>query len=124
MSHYTLTQTRINNLDTLTRVMEDLGLRFEVGENLTVKGYAETRRVDIKVKGKARYGGEFEFGFKLKSDGSYEMIYDPYYNNELQREILQNYTKEELREKFLRKGFSISEEEVMEDNRLKLIIMA
>jgi len=35
-----------------------------------------------------------------------------------------NITKEELREKFLRKGFSISEEEVMEDNRLKLVIMA
>jgi len=124
MSHYTLTKTRISNLSTLSKVMEDLGLQFEIGEGLTIKGYAETKEVDIKVKGNSRFNHEFEFGFKLMPDGTYEMIYDTYYNENLQREILQNYTKEELTEKFLRKGLSLSDAEVIENGRIKLQVMA
>jgi hypothetical protein len=71
MSHFSTLRTKISDAAVLTQSLSDLGIT--VKENADIRGYNGQRvRADIV----AVLEGEYDLGWSLNADGSYDLIAD------------------------------------------------
>ncbi|MFQ6111965.1 MAG: DUF1257 domain-containing protein [Nitrospinota bacterium] len=126
MSHFTQIQTKITDLNCLKTALEDIGFSYREGD-IKVKGWrGKTEKVELVVNTGSMYG----IGFKRNEDGFYEVVADWWgvqsRTGIKQRTFInrlnQRYAYHKVLTEAKNKGFTVAEDEVMEDKTIKLVV--
>lgn len=127
MSHYSLVKTQITNLDCLVKALINMGFKeehIEISETaLPLKGYQgdfRNQKGNIRIKGSGWKGQNYvggasnDLGWELQTDGSYAFHVSDYdrgkYNTTWQNKLVQQYSKEVIKEVTAMKNFFIESE--------------
>ena len=124
MSHWSLAETPIKNIDLLKKGAEKVGLKVETG-NVVARGYGRRKeRVDAVIR-----GNSYDIGFKWSREkGKYDVIADVWgWETEKGRgsykktmdSLVDRYTSEEMKKVARAKGHMIHET-VEEDGTIRL----
>lgn len=122
MSHFSRIKTQMVEKAFLLQALKDSGYRYEVGENLKIRGYGGTQtQVEIKVPTKAR---NYDIGFR-QAGKVYECIADWWgvrgiNQKTFLQQITQRYAYHATVNKLEAQGFSLVSEEVQGRNRIHL----
>lgn len=117
MSHFVKIQTRIREKDPLIRTLRGLNLRFEVGENLVVRGYSGNReRAEMVVY----TGSQYNIGF-VRRDDAYEIVADwwgvekhsPLRQESFLRELNQRYAYNLILDQAVEQNLIVEKEETL-----------
>ena len=114
MSHFTSVKTKIKNLKSLKKTIEEVFPGYEILENETVRGYEGVTKSDIVIRGKKR---NYDIGFTKVQDGTYTIVSDWWGANRefgteqsvIQR-IQQGYSKNLVKAQAKKFGFFVKEE--------------
>lgn len=131
MSHFTCIRTQIKHLDALVQALADVGFNnVEVHETAQhLYGYqGDIRPQMAEVIIRREYIGHAsnDIGFKRQEDGQFEAIiseYDCYkYSQEWLNRLTQRYGYHALMATAPAQGFSIEEEETLEDGTIRVVV--
>lgn len=127
MSHFSKMKTKIKDLWILESTCNKLGLNFERGEGMQVRGYSGlSKKADAVVK-----FDEYDLGFVQQEDGSYEAVADFEYGLQrhegvntakLMDDINQGYACEGIRQRAMSEGYGV-EETTEEDGTVVLNVI-
>ncbi|AFY57556.1 Protein of unknown function (DUF1257) [Rivularia sp. PCC 7116] len=131
MSHFTAIKTQIKDRDALVKALADVGFKnIEVHETAeSLYGYqgdvrAETAEVIIRRKYVGSYSNDI--GFKLQEDGQYQAIISEFdrgrYNQQWLGKVMQRYGYYSLMASAQEQGFTVEEDEVMEDGTVRVVV--
>jgi hypothetical protein len=131
MSHFTAIKTQIKDREALVKALADVGLKnLEIHETAqSLYGYqgdvrAETAEVIIRRKYVGSYSNDI--GFKLQEDGQYQAIISEYdrgrYNQQWLGKVMQRYGYYTLMASAEEQGFTVEEDEVMEDGTVRVVV--
>lgn len=131
MSHFTAIKTQIKDRDALVKALADVGLKnIEIHETAqSLYGYqgdvrAETAEIIIRRKYVGSYSNDI--GFKLQEDGQYQAIISEYdrgrYNQQWLGKVMQRYGYYTLMASAQEQGFTVEEDEVMEDGTVRVVV--
>jgi len=121
MSHFTRVQTKLRNIETVKRAVEDLG--YDVVEGGKVRGYGNDRaNADLVI----RLKGGYDVGFTQNKDGEVMMVAD-LWGLKIDRtsflgQITQRYAYHTVVEQAASQGFQLSAEEVQQDGSVRLVM--
>ncbi len=126
MSHLTIVKTKMTDISAIKMALTDMGYTFEEGELMVRDWQKRYRKVDLVIKTGSRY----EIGLRENKEGIYEIVADWWgienYTSikrlPFMRELKRRYAYHKVKEEVERKGFSFAEEEVLEDNTIKLVV--
>ena len=129
MSHFTTVETKIKNLNLLKRVLKELGYAYteaEVNQHVKVRGYqgqktdaemvihaSKTYDVGVRVTEKGVVFVADWWGVETTRGVSEEVFI---------KQIVQRYSYHTVMEAVQAKGYTVAEEEVEEDQTIKLKI--
>lgn len=131
MSHFTSIKTQIKNLEALVKALADVGFnQVEVHETAQpLYGYqGDIRPEAAEVIIRRHYIGSAsnDIGFKQQEDGQFEAIiseYDRYkYSQEWLNELTQRYGYHSLMATAPAEGFTVEEEETLEDGTIRVVV--
>jgi hypothetical protein len=131
MSHFTCIKTQIKNADALVKALADVGFhQVEVHENAQhLYGYqGDVRSQTAEVIVRRQYIGvaSNDIGFKRQDDGNFEAIISEYDRNKYSQQWLngltQRYGYHTLMATAPAQGFSIEEEETLEDGTIRVVV--
>lgn len=120
MSHFTRIRTRLHNLDTLQKALEDLGYTVEHGG--VARGYGtQTQAADLVI----RTGSQYDIGFR--SEGGQVMMVADLWGLKIDREkflseVTQRYAYITVLEQAAARGWHSVNEEVQEDGSIRLVM--
>ena len=131
MSHFTCIKTQIKHQDALVQALADVGFKtVEVHETAQhLYGYQgdvrpQTAEVIIRRQHIGRWSNDI--GFKRQADGHFEAIisdYDrPTYSQQWLNGLTQRYGYHALMATAPEQGFSIEEEETLEDGTIRVVV--
>jgi len=134
MSQCIKIKMRIKDKETLAEALKELGLKVEIGENLSVKTYAGGKTaVEIKVKGTggawqsnicSDSDGYYSIGFAKTADGTYEMVGDDYWpmmkNEKFKNQISQKCSEILVKQECESNGYMISDMNVDEHGNMHI----
>lgn len=121
MSHFTSIKTQIKNRDALVTALSDIGFKnIELHETAQhLYGYQGDVRQYIGSSSN-------DIGFKQQTDGQYEAIISEYdrhrYNEQWMNKLMQRYGYHALKATAQEQGFTIEEDEVMQDGTVKVVV--
>jgi hypothetical protein len=123
MSHFTQIKTRIRNLDSLGKALQDLGIAYERGV-VSIRGYqGETRQGSLVI----RQENGHDVGFAWNSQ-DYEMIADlafwkqPWSVERFVGKVQQRYAYHTVLAESAEKGFNLTTQENREDGTVRLVL--
>lgn len=131
MSHFTSIKTQIKNRDALVTALTDIGFKnIELHETAQhLYGYqGDVREQTAEVIIRRQYIGSSsnDIGFKQQADGQYEAIISEYdrhqYNQQWMNKLMQRYGYHALKATAQEQGFTIEEDEVMQDGTVKVVV--
>jgi len=131
MSHFTSIKTQIKDRDALVKALNDVGLKnLEVHESAqSLYGYqGDVRPETAEIIIRRKYVGSAsnDIGFKLQEDGQYQAIISEYdrhkYNQNWLGKVMQRYGYNTLMNSAEEQGFTIEEDEVMEDGTVRVVV--
>ncbi len=131
MSHFTCIKTQIKHQDALVQALADVGFHtVEVHETAQhLYGFqGDVRPQTAEVIIRRQYIGQAsnDIGFKRQADGHFEAIiseYDRYkYSQQWVNELTQRYGYHTLMATAPAQGFSIEEEELLEDGTIRVVV--
>jgi hypothetical protein len=131
MSHFSTIKTEIKDIDALVQALADVGFqKVEVhSEAQCLYGYqGDIRPQTAEVIIRRKYIGSAsnDIGFKQQSDGTFEAIISEYdrsrYSQQWLNGLMQRYGYHLLMKEAPAQGFSIEEEEVLEDETVKVVV--
>ena len=131
MSHFTCIRTQIKHPDALIQALADVGFNnVEVHETAQhLYGYqGDIRPQTTEVIIRREYIGHAsnDIGFKRKEDGHFEAIISEYdrtqYSQEWLNSLTQRYGYHALMATAPTQGFSIEEEETLEDGTIRVVV--
>lgn len=131
MSHFTCIRTQIKNQNALLKALADVGFKeVEVHETAQhLYGYqGDLRSQTAEVIIRRQYIGSAsnDIGFKRQENGQFEAIISEYDRNKYSQEWLngltQRYGYHMLMETAPEQGFSIEEEETLEDGTIRVVV--
>lgn len=126
MSHFTQVKTKITDITTLKKALEELGYGYIEGD-VKVRGWRGiTERADLAVS----TGSPYNIGFRRSEDGSYEVIADWWgvqsrtglSERAFVRNVNQRYAYHKVVDEVTRRGYMVSEDEVTADNTIRLVV--
>ena len=123
MSHFTRVKTQMIEREYLTKALQDLGYKYEVGK-VQVRGYGGNRSgVEIKV---ATQNPGYDIGFHKTGD-AYEIVADWWGLHDINREqflqqLTQRYAYHAARAKLEEQGFTLVSEEGQVGERVHLVL--
>ncbi len=131
MSHFTVLNTQLVDLDALLKALTDLGFSqvevHPIAQNLY--GYQGDMRPEAaEVIVRREYIGKAsnDIGFKRTSSGTFDAIISEYdrekYSEEWLDRLLQRYAYHAARAKLEAQGFDLVSEEMQEDGRIHLVL--
>lgn len=120
MSHFTTIKVQIKNGQILHEVLQELGYKVEV--NTQVRGYLG-ERTDAEYV--IRRSNGYDLGFRLQGE-EYELVADFWGAKidpqQLINSITQKYAHKTLLSTVEQEGFTIEEEETLEDGTVRVVI--
>lgn len=131
MSHFTCIKTQLKNLDTLIQALADVGFHdIEVHEKAQhLYGYqGDVRPQTAEVIIRRQYIGTAsnDIGFKQQDDGQFEAIISEYdcqkYSQEWLNNLTQRYGYHTLLATAPEQGFTVEEEETLEDGTIRVVV--
>lgn len=123
MSHFTSIKTKMKDKPLVLKSLQDLGLSYEEGDNLTVRGFAGQRMlVDIKINLQFSY----DIGLRQRENG-YELVADWFgvrgvNQEDLTQKLNQRYAYHATRTQMEAQGFDMVEEKVEETGQIRLVL--
>ncbi len=120
MSHFTTIKVQIKNGEILRQSLEELG--YQVKCNTSVRGYrGDTTQAEYVI----RQNNGYDLGFRCKGE-NYELVADFWGANINQQafvnSITQKYAHNTLMATVQDQGFSIEEEEILEDGTVRVVV--
>ena len=120
MSHFTTIKVQIKNGEILHQVLKEL--EYQVECNTKVRGY---RGDTIEAEYVIRQSNGFDLGFRRKGE-DYELVAD-FWGARINQEqfinsIAQKYAHKTLMSSVQEQGFSVEEEETLEDGTVRVIV--
>ncbi|BAY82597.1 hypothetical protein NIES267_20800 [Calothrix parasitica NIES-267] len=131
MSHFTSIKTQIKDRDALVKALNDVGLKnLEVHETpqglYGYQGDVRPETAEIIIRRKDVGSSSNDIGFKLQDDGQYQAIISEYdrhrYNEQWLGKVMQRYGYYTLKASAEEHGFTIEEDEVMEDGTVRVVV--
>jgi hypothetical protein len=131
MSHFTTIKTQIKDTDSLVKALADVGFkRVEVHETeQSLYGYLGDIRpetAEVIIRRKYISGSSNDIGFKRQTDGSFQAIISEFdrrrYSQEWLNQVTQRYGYHLLKATAPAEGFTVEEEEVLEDGTIRLVV--
>lgn len=131
MSHFTCIKTQIKHQEALVQALADVGFnKVEVHETAQhLYGYqGDIRPQTAEVIIRREYIGQAsnDIGFKRQDDGNFEAIISEYdrskYSQEWLNGLTQRYGYHALIATAPTQGFSIEEEETLEDGTIRVVV--
>lgn len=131
MSHFTSIKTQIKDKEALVKALADVGFNnIEVHETAkSLYGFqGDVRRETAEVIIRRQYIGSSsnDIGFKLQEDGQYQAIISEYdrhrYNQQWLGKVMQRYGYYTLVNSAQEQGFTVEEDEVMEDGTVRVVV--
>ena len=131
MSHFTSIKTQIKDKEALIKSLNDVGLKnLEIHETAqSLYGYqGDVRPETAEIIIRRKYVGSASnnIGFKLQEDGQYQAIISEYdrhrYNQNWLGKVMQRYGYYTLKASAEEQGFTIEEDEVMEDGTVRVVV--
>jgi Protein of unknown function (DUF1257) len=126
MSHFTKVHTKITDIECLKQALEDLQYAYHEGE-VRVRGWrGQWSAADLVVD----LGGPYNIGFRKAGQGTYEVVAD-WWGVEMRSGISQTKFVNELNQRYAyhkvitevrRRGFSVAEDETLQDNTIRLVV--
>ncbi len=128
MSHFTSVKTKMKNLSLLKRVLKELGYEYteaEEGQKVQVRGY-QGQKTDAEIVIHA--SKTYDIGVKVDQDGSVSFVSD-WWGVETTRgvseedfvnQLTQRYAYHTVIEACATKGYMVQEEEVNEEETIKI----
>jgi hypothetical protein len=120
MSHFTTIKVQIKNGDILHQILQELG--YQVEKNTQVRGYMGNKtNAEYVIK----QANGYDLGFR-KNGEIYELVAD-FWGAEINQQefinkISQTYAHRTLMETIQTEGFSVEEEEVLEDGTVRVVV--
>ncbi len=131
MSHFTCIKTQIRNQDALVKALADVGFK-DVEVHKTAQhlyGYqGDVRSQTAEVVIRRQYIGvaSNDIGFKRQDDGQFQAIISEYdrhqYSHEWLNNLTQRYGYHALMATAPEQGFTIEEEETLEDGTIRVVV--
>lgn len=120
MSHFTTIKVQIKNGEILHQVLKELDYKVEC--NTQVRGY---RGDTIEAEYVIRQANGFDLGFRRNGE-DYELVAD-FWGARINQEefinlIAQKYAHKTLMSSVQEQGFSVEEEETLEDGTVRVIV--
>lgn len=120
MSHFTTIKVQIKNGEILHQVLKEL--EYQVECNTKVRGY---RGDTIEAEYVIRQSNGFDLGFRRNGE-DYELVAD-FWGARINQEqfinlIAQKYAHKTLMSSVQEQGFSVEEEETLEDGTVRVIV--
>ncbi len=131
MSHFTSVKTEIKNLIMLKQALKDLNLEYveaEAGQHLKIKGW---NKEEFECLLEIKTGGPYSVGIvQNKQTENYEFVadwwgvetYTELAQDQYMNRITQRYAYHTVMDKIKDKGYSLVNEEVDEDNNVRLVL--
>ena len=126
MSHFTRLRTKLVERRFVLAALDDLGLTYEVGDSVSVRGLGgATTKAEIRVP---TADPRFDIGLVRAEDGAaYEVVADwfgvkDWSQDSLVAALTRRYAYHAARETLEREGFGLVTEEVAEDGRVHLVL--
>ena len=121
MSHFTRIRTKLRNITTVQRALEDLG--YNVQEDGKVRGYGGGQtNADLVVT----MGGQYDVGFSQQKTGEVLMVADLWGlkidKNTFLNQINQRYAYFTVMEQAEAQGFQVTTEENQQDGSIRLVM--
>ena len=133
MSHFTAIQTQIRDVNALVKALEDIGFQDKLEIHETAQGLygfqGDLRPETAEVIIRRQYLGAAsnDIGFKKQEDGTYEAVISSYdraykYTQQWVNELTQRYGYHVLMATAPAQGFTIEEEETLEDGTIRVVV--
>jgi Protein of unknown function (DUF1257) len=133
MSHFTAIKTQIRDRDALVKALEDIGFKDQLEIHETAQGLygfqddLRKETAEIIIRRKYLGAASNDIGFKKQEDDTYEAVissYDRAYNYGQQwvNELTQRYGYHVLMATAPAQGFTIEEEETLDDGTIRVVV--
>jgi hypothetical protein len=131
MSHFTCIKTQIKNVDSLLKALSDLGFNKVETHQTAQHLYGwqgDVREQTAEVIIRRKYVGDSsnDIGFKRQEDGQFEALVSEYdrhrYSQQWLNNLTQRYAYHTLMATAPAEGFTIEEEEVLEDGTVRVVV--
>ncbi len=128
MSHFTTVETKINDLQCLTRALKDLGYVYteaQQGQELFVKGYqGQKTGAQIAIHASKTY----DIGVKIDAKGNAVFVADWWgvettrgvEETDFVKQVTRRYSYHKVMKEVEKKGFKLETEEVKEDQTIQI----
>ncbi|MFB2917091.1 DUF1257 domain-containing protein [Aerosakkonema funiforme] len=133
MSHFTAIKTELRDVNALVMALEDLGFKDKV------EVYAEAQRLygfqgdlreetaEVVIRRQHLGAASNDIGFKKQDDGTYEAVISSYdraykYSQQWLNKLTQRYGYHMLMATVPEQGFTIEEEETLEDGTIRVLV--
>ncbi|MFB2973839.1 DUF1257 domain-containing protein [Aerosakkonema sp. BLCC-F183] len=133
MSHFTAIKTELRDVNALVMALEDLGFKDKV------EVYAEAQRLygfqgdlreetaEVVIRRQHLGAASNDIGFKKQDDGTYEAVISSFdraykYSQQWLNKLTQRYGYHMLMATVPEQGFTIEEEETLEDGTIRVLV--
>ncbi len=131
MSHFTSIKTQIKDKEALIKALADVGLKnieiHETAQSLYgFQGDVRPETAEVIIRRKYVGSSSNDIGFKLQDDGQFQAIISEYdrgrYNQQWLGKVMQRYGYYTLMASAQEQGFTVEEDEVMEDGMVRVVV--
>jgi hypothetical protein len=131
MSHFTCIKTQIKDKDALVQALADVGFKnvevHETAQHLYgYQGDIRPQKAEVIIRRQDIGRASNDIGFKRQNDGQFEAIISEYdrcqYSHEWLNHVTQRYGYHALMATAPAQGFSVEEEETLEDGTIRVVV--
>lgn len=133
MSHFTAIKTEIREVKALVKALEDVGFqdKIEVHEQAQklygFQGDLREETAEVIIRREHLGAASNDLGFKKQKDGTYEAVISSYdraykYSQQWLNQLTQRYGYHVLMAVAPQEGFTVEEEEILEDGTIRLVV--
>lgn len=131
MSHFTSIKTQIKNIEALVKALKDIGFNqvelHEVPHNLYgYQGDIRSEKAEVIIRRKYIGTASNDIGFQRQNDGQFKAIISQYdrtkYSEAWVNQLMQRYSYHVLIDTAPVEGFTVEEEETLEDGTVRIVL--
>jgi hypothetical protein len=124
MSHFTTIKTKLTDIEAIKKSLKDMNYNFVEG-SVSASGYGGRQtQVDLKITVSRGY----DIGLRKSATGEIDIVADWYglkkiNRNKFLQNLTQRYSYHKTVDEVKKKGFSITNETITENNEIKLTVV-
>jgi len=117
MSHWSTVETEFTKEESLVDALKEMFPGHRVVKNSEVKGYSNSQKADVVLKGDSEEYRTYDIGFKLSKSGTYSQVADWYGldwlgdKQSFQARLKQSYAKSVVKRRARKLGWTIKEKQ-------------